>query len=324
MGDSWLNEAERSLQPGFIKRLMMLAFLLPPLLVLESDREDGRPDRKVRPPATAMIEATPLPIPANKVGLGGLWELRSSERRFGGLSGLALDKGGFLAVTDSGVIVRWPGPGGLASFQDLPDGPGPPQWKISRDAEAISRDVAGRGWWVAFEQTHGIWLFDHKLERAVGRRDVRLRTWWRNWGVEAALSLRDGLLLLPEGGAEAILLRNGREERKPLEVDGAISDAAILGGPAPSIVAAVRKVRPWGISNSLGTLKTGDRLTVREWGTLPLGRRDNVEGIALERRPDGRDRLWFVTDNDFDRRTLLGWVDVTHEASASARASGNR
>jgi hypothetical protein len=282
MGDSWLNEAERSLQPGFIKRLMMLAFLLPPLLVLESDREDGRPDRKVRPPATAMIEATPLPIPANKVGLGGLWELRSS------------------------------------------DGPGPPQWKISRDAEAISRDVAGRGWWVAFEQTHGIWLFDHKLERAVGRRDVRLRTWWRNWGVEAALSLRDGLLLLPEGGAEAILLRNGREERKPLEVDGAISDAAILGGPAPSIVAAVRKVRPWGISNSLGTLKTGDRLTVREWGTLPLGRRDNVEGIALERRPDGRDRLWFVTDNDFDRRTLLGWVDVTHEAPASARASGNR
>ncbi|WP_300973550.1 esterase-like activity of phytase family protein [Sphingomonas sp. LHG3406-1] len=309
--------AERRLQPRFIiKALIRLAFLLPLIVVLESDREDDWPDRKPRPPAVAMIEARPLALPPGGV-IGGLWELRSGEVRFGGLSSLAWDEGALVAVSDSGVAMRWRPPAGRAEFRDLPAGPGRPQWKINRDSEALVADSGGRGWWVTFEQTHGAWLFDRRFERALGRRPVRLRTWWRNWGVEAAVSRPDGLLLLlPEYGREAILLRNRGEIRRPLEVDGAIADAAVMDG---RVVVAVRHIRPWGISNSLGWLEEGEGYRVERWADLPLARWDNVEGLAVERRADGTKRLWFVTDNDRQRRTLLGWVDL-ETAKAPARA----
>jgi hypothetical protein len=256
----------------------------------------------------AEIRAMPLPVPAGGLPLGGLWELRSDEPRFRGLSGLAWDNGRLIAVTDSGAVVAWKPPGGSGAFRDLPGGPGPPQWKIHRDAEAITRDRGGRGWWVTFEQTHEAWLFDSAFESALGRRPVRLDTRWRNWGVEAAVSLPVGLLLLPEDGAEAILLRDGGEERTGLSLSGSISDAALLSDM--QIVVSTRRIRPWGIDNRLAWLDGVERYWVRDWGRLPLGRWDNVEGLAVEPLPDGRARLWFVTDNDGDRRTLLGWVPL--------------
>lgn len=307
MIDSELNEPERHLQPRFsFKALLWLGIPALLALPLEGDREDDFPTRTPRPPATARIAATALPLPAGSP-LGGLWALRSDEPRFGGLSGLAWDRGALLAVSDSGVVIRWPAPGGPATFRDLPAGPGLPQWKINRDAEGLVRDSAGRGWWVSFEQHHGAWLFDPGFTRALGHRPVRLRTWWRNWGVEALLSRPDGLLLLPEDGGEAIRVRNEGEARVPLFVDGAIGDAVSVGEGAT--VVTVRTVRPWGIANRLGTLEEGaEGLRVHEFARLPLGRFDNVEGLALEPRPDGSERLWFVTDSDFRRRTLLGWI----------------
>ncbi len=308
MRDSELNGAERRLQPAFIKWLIRLAFFTAPILLLQGSSEHDRPNRLPRSPAEAVISAIALPLPEGGLRLGGLWELRSKEPRFGGLSALAWDAGRLVAVTDNGVVIDWRPPGGTARFRDLPDGPGPADRKIYRDAEALSRDSLGRGWWVTFEQFHGAWLFDPGFTRALAVRPVRLRTAWRNWGIEGAVSLRGGLLLLPEDGGEAVLIRDGREERHALRVDGSIADAVAL--PSGSIVVAERQLRPWGMRNRIGWLEGAADHRVRAWGKLPLGRWDNIEGLAIEPRPDGRHRLWFVTDNDFDRRTLIGWLPL--------------
>ena len=63
---------------------------------------------------------------------------------------------------------------------------------------------------------------------------------------------------------------------------------------------------------SVALLKEDERYELRPFGTVPLGPFDNLEGVAAERRADGRTRLWLVTDNDFSerRRTLLIAVDV--------------
>jgi hypothetical protein len=79
------------------------------------------------------------------------------------------------------------------------------------------------------------------------------------------------------------------------------------------VIVLLRKVRPWGIVNQLAWLmKEDERYELRPLGIVPLGPFDNLEGVAAERRADGRTRLWLVTDNDFSerRRTLLIAVDV--------------
>lgn len=316
--DSQLNDAERPKQPLFIKWL----FLVPFLLVLKRDGPDEYPNRTPRPAAVAMVRADPLPVPSPAPGaarMGGLWQLTSAEPRFGGLSALAIDRGRLLTVTDSGALVRWHLPGGDARVRDLPAGPGLPQWKLNRDSEALARDPAGRGWWVSFEQQHSLYLFDRSFSRALIRRPLRLRTWWRNWGAEALATEGASLLVLPENGGELIRLSGRREERLPLRWRGQVADAATLKDGRVAI--AMRELRPWGISNRLAWLRPdGAGYRIEPWATLPLGRWDNVEGLAAEPLPNGANRLWFVTDNDFGRRTLLGWILIGPDTQKGAPA----
>lgn len=314
MPGSQLKHGERRLQREFSFPLLKLLVLLPLFLVLEGDLEDPWPNRTPRPPAFARVQVIPLPLPSpsdGSIALAGLFQLRSTEPRFGGLSALAVDGGNLIGLTDTSVVIRWPKAGGRARFQDLPGGPGLPHYKNRRDSEALVRDPAGRGWWVAFEQKHNGWLFDTGFQRVLEKRPIRLRTWWRNWGIEAMLvDERGRLLLLPENGGTAIRWTpTGSESRRSLEAPSQIADAARLHDGRTLV--ALRSVRPWGISNSLGWIKrAGGGYEVEPWGRLPLGRWDNVEGLAAEPGPNGGVRLWLVTDNDFARRTLLIRVDL--------------
>src|SRR5690606_15457194 len=122
----------------------------------------------------------------------------------GGISALASDRGRLLALTDSGTLVRLPRPGqgNRASLRDLPSGPGNPGFKRNRDSEALARDPAGRGWWVAFEQWHQLWLFDAGFDRVLGRIDLGRGRWRANRGVEAMAADPAGLILFAEGSAE--------------------------------------------------------------------------------------------------------------------------
>jgi hypothetical protein len=320
MPAAMLNGGERRWQPSFSFRRLGWALLLVPLLLLESDREDPLPTRRPAPPALADIRVRPVPMPAaqpGEVAIGTLVELSSDEPRFGGLSALAIDGREFVAVSDSGTAVRWPMAGGKGRFRDLPDGPGDPHWKIHRDSEALLRDPAGRGWWVAFEQFHEVRLFDPAFERSLAGRTVGLRSWWRNWGVESLLpgDQPGQLLLLPENGGSVILLGPRDQRSVPFSAPGQIADAVML--PEGRRVVALRETRPWGIRNSLAWLvRRGDGFAAEPIGALPLARWDNVEGLAAEPLPRGRTRLWFVTDNDFERQTKLGSVILEDAGSA--------
>ena len=124
---------------------------------------DTVPNRAELGPATIALRFTPVELDERGFGaakLAGAWEVRGDDPRFGGISGLALDRGDLLAVSDSGVLVRFAPPLGAvgkALVSELPDGPGDGRFKRNRDSEALARDPQGRGWWVASRGSITMW-----------------------------------------------------------------------------------------------------------------------------------------------------------------------
>ena len=251
--------------------------------------------------------------------LAAAWEVTSNDPRIGGVSAISLDDKGFVALTDSGVILRFPRPSKAvaeALVSELPGGPGPPALKVNRDSEALLADPRGRGWWVAFENRNQLWLYDPGFTRPLSRVDFGAGRWGRNQGIEGLSSGRKGILSFPEDG-ESILLWTGRTVIDlPLERPlGQISDAARLPGGGLAVVH--RQVTPLGFTNAvtlLDRLPGGGYRTARSF-PLRGHRRDNVEALAAERLPDGRTRLWLMTDDNLQRplRTLLIALDVPQE-----------
>lgn len=219
----------------------------------------------------------------SRARLVGTWELQSDDPRVGGISGLALDKGRLLAVTDQGMLIWLPEPGqpGTAILRPLPAVSGNPRTKIGRDSEALMRDPSGRGWWVAFEQRHQLIRYDSNFRMALERIDIVEPYFRKNRGVEA-LSLEGGIRWYSESSG--------------------ISDAASIVGQTFLLR------RRFGLAGfSARVLRSGG-----DTFALPIGPLDNAEGLAAESLPDGRTRLWIVTDNDFRpwRRTLVMAVDL--------------
>jgi hypothetical protein len=317
MRDSRLKHPEPGSYPGFIRRRRVRRWIVVVLLgvvLLRTGGDSWRdpPDRRVRPPAEVRFEARPLRLPDAKAGdvrLTGLWSLHAQDPRFGGLSSLALDGHRLIAISDSGVIVRMPRPGqaSIASLAELPGGPGQPQWKANRDSESLLRDPAGRGWWVGFEQQHGLWLFDAGFSRPLAHRDFPVRSFWGNWGAEGVVAAGQDLLALVESGPQLVrLAANGSIRRAALKGQGRPADAVRLADGRVLVIA--RAITPRGIRSSLAWLeRSADGYRMRSWARLPLGQLDNVEGVAAEVLPGGATRLWLVTDNDFSssRKTLL-------------------
>ena len=122
--------------------------------------------------------------------------MTSNDKRFGGISALALDRGRLLAVTDSGVVIRFSRPAGqgaqaksasTARIGELPAGPGVGLYKHNRDSELLVQDDDGRGWWVAFENRHSLWLYDHEFAGPVSRFRCAATAGGHNAGSRARL-----------------------------------------------------------------------------------------------------------------------------------------
>lgn len=314
MPDPMRPRAERRVQPLFSKSSFFSGLVIAGLVVGAHWQLSNLPDREERPHARAKVNFTPVQLASDaalSLRVAGAWRLTSSEPRLGGVSALAIDRGGFIALTDSGVVIRLPRPGrgGRAGeFRDLPEGPGRARHKAGRDSEALARDAAGRGWWVAFENRHSIWLFNDDFTRVERQIGLGGFGWQDNKGAEGALSLPNGLLLFPEAGDELVRIgRGGAIERIAL-VDpyGQLADVTTL--PDGRIVVLARSFSPAGFSARL-LLLDGQRLA--PIATLRLGRLDNPEAITAETLPGGVTRIWVMTDNDFRRRvpTLLVAMD---------------
>jgi hypothetical protein len=307
-------EAERPLQHVFRKASVFSHLMLLALIGLFAWWLDGQPDQLPLPQRTAALQFKPVRLePARfaPLRLAGAWRVTADDPRFGGVSALAIDKGGMIAVTDAGTVIRFAPPVGdiaTAEIKDLPDGPRRPGYKRNRDAEALARDPAGRGWWVAFENYNQLWLYNRDFTRALERIDFGRRRWPRNKGIEAMVADPGGPLLLPEAGETVIRIQGARMRSTPLANPmGRLSDAVRLSDGRTMLIA--RRASFDGFYNALVPLLPGDRLGRPI--PLGLGSFDNAEALAAEPIPNGT-RLWLMTDDNFSwpMRTLLVALDL--------------
>jgi hypothetical protein len=265
--------------------------------------------------------------------LGGI-EIRSTDRRFGGLSGLRLAADGsrFVAVADvgywftgrlvydiAGRLIGMAEP----SLEPLRDGSGRPfSGKGRRDAEDIADDGAG-GFIVAFERHHR--LLRYSRPGARGRPFAAppgLEAAPENDGLEALTRLTDGrLLAITENfrSTDGATVRGwiGPAPWQPLTLrtsEGFVptSLAGLPGGGAllierrfPFLAIRLRRIagadiRPAALLDPAEVARFEGSLTY-----------DNFEAAAIRTGADGQPRLYLLSDdnqNPFQRTLLLSFA----------------
>jgi len=239
---------------------------------------NGQPSRWPGPDRTVSGRAIEVEVGAELRA----WRLSAPDRRFGGLSALAVERGELIALTASGVVVRFAPPGAgqqlRITLHDLPGGPGNPLRKSARDSEALLADPAGRGWWVGFENRHSLWLFDRTLGRVLAQRRLDV-DWSSNRGAEAIVAGDAGVMVLPENGGAVV----GGAMTAP----AGTADATRLADGR--LVLLIRRPGLSGFDNQLwigaGAGKPARRIA------LDVGALDNMEGIAAAPLPNGGTRL---------------------------------
>jgi hypothetical protein len=306
--------AERAMQPKFRNRQLAGTLLLLAAIALFDAWLASFPNRQELGWRAAEIEFQPVSLAAAgfaPLRLAEAWRLTSTDPRFGGVSSLAIDGEELVALTDAAALIRFRPGCNDARIGELPDGPGPGGFKRNRDSEALVRDSLGRGWWVTFENRHGLWLFDRGFRGALQRIDLGGRGWAANRGIEGLATDGDALLLFHEDGDRLLRVTGTQVRSFPIAgARGPISDAAAIG--PGRYLAVERRVTPFGFRNALVSLeKADDGYRFGRRVALPVGPLDNVEAIAVERRAGGALRLWLMTDDNFQRpfRTLLIALD---------------
>jgi hypothetical protein len=320
MHDSQLNRAERALQHSFMKSLIFNSLLVAVPVGLVSLLIRAMPDRD--PSAAVSIPLSFQPVVLAPVEsplrLAGAWKLDANDRRFGGLSALAIDEGEFLAVSDRGSVARFSLPGSgrqEVALSDLRVGPGPFGKKWARDAESLARDPLGRGWWVGFEQNHSLWLYDRDFRRALASVDLHPPDWSDNGGAEGLLASDGQLLVLGQNGRDAIRIEGNKAANLGLNANQEIADAA--RAPDGSDWVLLRRPGLSGIQQSIAPLEpTKDGYVIGAAWQVPKGALDNFEGMTIQVRPGGEWRFWLLTDDDFrsSARTLLVALDYSRPA----------
>ena len=317
MPDSGSPDAERRLQPRF-RKASFFNYLTLFLLVLAGDCWIGSiPNRADMPDSLAAVRFIPAhfsPERFRPVGLAGVWKVEVDDPRFGGVSALAIEHGQLLALSDSGTVIMFPKPreSGKAFVHDLPVGPGDPGFKRNRDSEALARDPAGRGWWVAFERWNQLWLYDWDFRQARMRVEFGRHRWRQNKGIEAMVAEEGKLALFPETGREWLELGPGQARAGRLANRfGYVTDA--VRASEGRLLLVTRQPGFNGLAKRLvvaGQAGNG-ALALRQLAGLGLGATDNIEAMAAEPRPGGT-RLWLMTDNDFRARapTYLVALDL--------------
>lgn len=276
------------------------------------------PDRKELGPRLAELRFEPVQLDRSDFApmrLVGAWTISSSDPGMGGFSGLVPDGNELVAVTDSGVVVRLAKPqtaSARAPVRELPGGPGDGGFKRNRDSEALARDPAGRGWWVAFENRDELWLYDRDFTTALERIAIPRQGLKVNTGIEGVAAAGGTLLLLPESGGRALELGpRGWSEVPFVRPARRLSGAAALS--ENSLLVVERRLTTGGFANALVRLdRCGAGYCLAWRKPLPVGRFDNVEAIAAEPLGSGETRLWLITDDNWNPRlrTVLIAADL--------------
>ena len=325
MPDSRLNDGEHGLQHSFRKSRIFNGLLMGSVVLAAYLPIRALPDRRSLPDRAIALNFQPVSLPGadSRLRLAGAWVMTANDRRFGGLSALAIDGNRFLSVSDLGSVLRFDPPSAAhpeVNISDLVDGPGPGGRKTSRDAESLVRDPRGRGWWVGYEQRHSLWLYDAGFRHAVAAIPIRRPDWWRNRGVEALIADGDGLLAIAENGREAIQVDSRGDRDMALASDWDIADAA--RAPDGSAWLLLRSKGREGIRQAIARLIRADQgYRIGETVALPKAAFDNYEGMVIRPKPGGGWRFWLVTDDGhrFRARTLLVALDLNRTQKNARR-----
>lgn len=315
-------KAEPGMQPRFSIATAVLALAIAAAVLAAHAYFMTLPERRELGPRLSVVRFEPVRLDQAGVAplkLAGAWRVTSDDARVHGISGLGLDGTELVALTDSGVVVRFAKPGASAvpaQVRELPGGPGSADWKHNRDSEAIAADPAGRGWWVTFENRNELWLYDREFLKALGRLAIPGQGMSFNTGAEGLVADGRGLLVFPEAGGRALRLTPEGWRNVPFATGRKrLSEAVALAGE--SLLLVERGPRFTGFVNTLVRLDRCDRGYCLAWRKrLPLAPLDNVEALAVERLPSGATRLWLMTDDNGGRpqRTLLIAADLPPRA----------
>src|SRR5262245_2167698 len=291
---------------------------------------------------TQLVELVPIDVdpkhPQRKdfgsLTLLSAFQLKSADKRFGGLSGLAIGADGrFYAVSDNGfwVSARMT-TGANGALSNLVD------WRIAsllsrdsrpvtgalRDAEALAVERDG-SFLVGFEGAHRIWrhsappnTFD-STPSPVQIPSLSSQA-PSNGGIEGLTVLPDGRLLIlteelanVDGSFKGWLSDNGRtEELSYVPAKGFhVTDCAALNNG--DVLVLERRYVPLGILSARLTLVKADRLRA---GARLVGKEllkleqplaaENFEGIAVQQTKEGT-IIYIVSDDNYSpfQQTLL-------------------
>lgn len=286
-------------------------------------------------PLVAEIMYRPIPLDESDLArrdlgplrlLGG-WQIKGSDPRLGGLSAMAVEEGGILALSDAGWIIELPlpvdGPA-AAGIRPVPDGPGSPSDKRDRDTESLV--VKDDAIWFGFERHNMVWQFRRSDWTTTARgAPAGMRGWGLNSGAEAMVRFDDGRFLVfaegrQDGGTSPAVLFDGDpslpgtksaafEFRPPQGYR--ITDAARL--PDGKLLLLTRRFTMLeGVSAKLlvadpAGIRQGAVLTARQIAHFepPLAT-DNYEALSVTREED-RTIAWIASDDNYNplQRTLL-------------------
>ena len=318
MDDSGAMKAEPRMQPRFSILTSAMAIVMVAAVLFAHRLFVTIPDREELGPKVSELRFEAAELDARKFAplrLAGSWTVTSDDPRVGGISALAIDGGGLVALTDSGVVIRFAKPNGgavRAGVRELPGGPGDPGFKTNRDSEALVRDPDGRGWWVAFETRNALCLYDPGFTRTLQQLDIPPRGLSFNSGIEGLTSTSGQLLLVPESGGFALQLGRTGWTEIPFDFPARpVADASVL--PNQSLLVIERRLSATGFVNALVQLNRCEAGYCVSWRKrLVVAPLDNVEAIAVEELDSGGVRLWLMTDDNLHRplRTLLIAADL--------------
>lgn len=256
--------------------------------------------------------------------LGG-WQLTSDDRRFGAISGLAVDGETLLGLSDQGMLFRFAPPpvGNRVEIVPLIEGPGERGSKADRDSESLVLHD-GRIW-IGYENSNQIWryrLSDFAAE--AHHRPDAMRRWAGNRGAESLARLADGRFLAiredvdAEGVSDAVLFDGDPTDpttrTTALKVDPPpqfrFTDAAQLpDGRLLLLARSVGLLSGWtGRLFVAGLPAAADEpMPIQEIARFesPITR-DNLEALAVARE-NGRTIVWIASDDNLFglQRTLL-------------------
>ncbi len=283
--------------------------------------------------APVTVTAEPVAITGGELAglaLSGAWVLRGDRRNFGGFSGLVVSQGRLFAVSDQGwwfgaSLIEGDGTLRLADARLAPmrDGEGDRYTKAGGDAEGLTR--LGPRLAVSFERDHRVMFLRDTGRMGATIQPRSFEQFRSNKGLEALATLPDGRMIVfaegaDDGGVPVFLVDPGgrvTEARLPRVGGHSVTGADI--GPDGRLYLVLREYSLlFGVSIRVMRYRLGpDGLPLPASAeTLAAFEAasgiDNMEGIALDRGPDGETRLWLIADNNFrsSQRTLLVRFEV--------------